>query len=66
MSRETNKSLFFGAISGLTLGWTAKSLASRRVGFLDKLRRIDQRIYEDGRVRAEKIQQIKQDVHKKI
>ncbi|MYL47726.1 hypothetical protein GLV94_18980 [Virgibacillus halodenitrificans] len=66
MSRETNKSVLLGAISGVTLGWAAKSLASRRAGFLDKIRRIDQRIYEDGRARAEKIQQIKLDVDKKI
>jgi len=69
---EKNKkdltSIIIGSVAGIALGWMIKNYSSKRMQleenkpFLQELKRMEHKIFEDGKKKAEEIERIKSDV----
>ncbi|MFA1822943.1 hypothetical protein ACDX78_22810 [Virgibacillus oceani] len=65
-------SIIVGSLAGLTLGWMIKNYSSKRLQleenkpFLQELKQMERKVYEDGKKKAEDIGQIKSDVKAKL
>lgn len=65
-------SIMIGSIAGLSIGWMIKNYSSKRLQleenkpFLQELKRMDKKIYEDGKKKAEEISRIKANVKAKV
>lgn len=65
-------SIMIGSIAGLSIGWMIKNYSSKRLQleenkpFLQELQRMDKKIYEDGKKKAEEISRIKANVKAKV
>ncbi|WP_164218836.1 stage II sporulation protein M [Virgibacillus sp. YIM 98842] len=61
-------SIIIGSAAGIALGWMIKNYASKRLQleenkpFLQELKRMERKIYEDGKKKAAEIEQIKKAV----
>jgi hypothetical protein len=61
-------SIIIGSIAGITLGWMIKNYSSKRLQFeenkpfLQELKRMERKVYEDGKKKAEEIEKIKKAV----
>jgi hypothetical protein len=65
-------SIIIGSLAGVTLGWMIKNYSSKRLQleenkpFLQELKRMERKVYEDGKKKAEELGQIKNAVQTEI
>jgi len=61
-------SIIIGSVAGIALGWMIKNYTSKRLQleenkpFLQELKRLEHKVYADGKTKAEEIERIKSDV----
>ncbi|MUV38862.1 hypothetical protein JNUCC1_02733 [Lentibacillus sp. JNUCC-1] len=66
MSKPSTSSLVIGALSGAVLGFGIRTVVSKKDKISAKVKELDRRLYEDGKVQANKISRIKQDVNEQV
>lgn len=72
MNSKNSFTMIAGALGGVTLGWFFRSRSQKRKqldgyeSFLDKAKKLESRIYADGKKRADEIDAIKQEVNNKV
>jgi hypothetical protein len=71
-NKKGNTSLIAGALGGITIGWIMKSYLSKQQqleeyrSIIQRLKDFESKLYEDGKIRANVLEDIKQEVHRKV
>ncbi|WP_087975104.1 hypothetical protein [Oceanobacillus rekensis] len=71
-NKKGNASLIAGALGGISVGWIMKSYLSKQQqleehrSIIQRVKDFESKLYEDGKKRANVMEDIKQEVHRKV